>query len=174
MNLVLLVCLKVVVCLSVINITYGENLKVICYWPSYHEVEAINPNLCTHIHYAFFILDEVNATPVDELGHPNIQVYEKLNALKKINPELKIIPSIGGWGDPADKYSRLVANETKRKIFVQNTLQIVVTYGFDGFDIDWEFPVCWQDNCTAGDQQDRDNFSQLIKVKFNALLDHFY
>jgi len=172
MSFVLIVYLTIIVWFSTINIACGQNLKVICYWPNWHKVDpqlSINPDLCTHIHYAFFILNEDNATPVDGLGRPNDEVYDKLNALKKINPALKIIPSIGGWGDPADKYSRLAANETKRKTFVQNALQMVINYGFDGFDIDWEFPVCWQDKCDAGDQRDRDNFSKLIKVKFNTL-----
>jgi chitinase len=165
MNFVLLVLLKIFT-LS-IDIAYGENLKVICYWTSNHKVEDINPDLCTHIHYSFFILDEDNAAPVDELGFPNKEVYDKLNALKQKNAELKIIPAIGGWGDDAAKYSRVAANETKRKIFVNNTIQLVVNNNFDGFDLDWEFPVCWQDDCDAGDEADRDNFSLLIKVRFN-------
>jgi chitinase len=165
MNFILLVLLKIFT--FSIDIAYGEDLKVICYWTRNHKVEDINPDLCTHIHYSFFILNEDNAAPVDELGHPNKEVYDKLNALKQKNTKLKIIPSIGGWGENAGKYSRVVANETKRKIFVKNTIHMVNNNSFDGFDIDWEFPVCWQENCDAGNKADKDNFSKLIKVRFN-------
>lgn len=160
------VFLQIITYLSIVN--YGMSLKIICYWPSGRRVDVINPHLCTHIHYSFFILDEVNAAPVDEIGYPNIQVYQQLNALKQNNSDLKIIAAIGGWGDDAGKYSRVVANDTTRRQFVVNSLNMILEYGFDGFDLDWEFPVCWQDNCTAGDDKDRDNFSKLIQVSFNS------
>jgi chitinase len=143
-----------------------QNPTVVCYWPNWskYNVSDINPNLCTHIHYSFFILNETRALPVDSIGHANTDVYSKLNQLKTINPNVKIIASIGGGGDASEKYSRVVGNDTTRHTFVQNAYQLVLNYSFDGFDLDWEFPVCWQDNCTAGDPSDKENFSKLIQV----------
>lgn len=52
---------------------------------------------------------------------------------------------IGGWNDSAgDKYSRLVNDPSCRNRFVTNILDFLEKYGFDGLDLDWEYPKCWQ------------------------------
>lgn len=69
--------------------------------------------------------------------------YERVVAYKKRG--VKVSLALGGWNDSAgDKYSRLVNNPAARKRFVEHALQFVEKYGFDGLDLDWEYPVCWQ------------------------------
>lgn len=34
-----------------------------------------------------------------------------------------------------------MANDALRAIFVQSALKWVLTYGFDGLDLDWEYPA---------------------------------
>lgn len=65
--------------------------------------------------------------------------YAMLMALKQRNPELKIIPSIGGWtlSDPFYSFT----DKTNRDIFVASVKRFLKTWKFyDGVDIDWEFP----------------------------------
>lgn len=58
---------------------------------------------------------------------------------------LKILLAIGGWNDSAgDKYSRLANSAAARKRFITHVVQFIEKYGFDGLDLDWEYPVCWQ------------------------------
>jgi chitinase len=58
---------------------------------------------------------------------------------------MKVSLALGGWNDSAgDKYSRLVNNPEARKKFVQQAIEFIEKYGFDGLDLDWEYPVCWQ------------------------------
>ena len=58
---------------------------------------------------------------------------------------LKVSLALGGWNDSAgDKYSRLVNNQAARKKFIEHALKFIEKFGFDGLDLDWEYPVCWQ------------------------------
>ena len=53
--------------------------------------------------------------------------------------------AIGGWNDSqGDKYSRLVNNPEARKNFIDHALRFIEKYNFDGLDLDWEYPSCWQ------------------------------
>ncbi|SEG47337.1 glycosyl hydrolase family 18 protein [Vibrio hangzhouensis] len=65
--------------------------------------------------------------------------YAMLMALKQRNPDLKIIPSIGGWtlSDPFYSFT----DKANRDIFVASVKRFLKTWKFyDGVDIDWEFP----------------------------------
>ncbi|GEM75283.1 glycosyl hydrolase family 18 protein [Vibrio sagamiensis] len=65
--------------------------------------------------------------------------YAMLMALKQRNPDLKILPSIGGWtlSDPFYDF----VDKSKRDIFVASVKKFLKTWKFyDGVDIDWEFP----------------------------------
>lgn len=71
--------------------------------------------------------------------------YERVVAYKKRG--LKVSLALGGWNDSeGGKYSRLVNSPEARKRFIEHALQFVEKYGFDGLDLDWEYPVCWQVN----------------------------
>ncbi|WP_295891963.1 glycosyl hydrolase family 18 protein [uncultured Vibrio sp.] len=65
--------------------------------------------------------------------------YAMMMALKQRNPDLKIIPSIGGWtlSDPFFDFT----TKTNRDTFVASVKKFLQTWKFyDGVDIDWEFP----------------------------------
>src|ERR1700728_4784778 len=104
----------------------SSELRVICYWPNWntgkhgdfkHTPEDIDPTLCTHIHYSFMLLDEQNLKPVDSRGSPQVDLYNRINALKQKNPNLKFVMSIGGWGEKSSKYSHVIGDAVKRKVF---------------------------------------------------------
>lgn len=58
---------------------------------------------------------------------------------------MKVSLALGGWNDSqGDKYSRLVNNPAARARFVKHALEFLEKYGFDGLDLDWEYPKCWQ------------------------------
>jgi len=76
--------------------------------------------------------------------------YAMLMALKKNNPNLKIIPSIGGWtlSDPFYSFT----NKTHRDTFVASVKRFLKTWKFyDGVDIDWEFPGGGGETASLGD-----------------------
>ncbi|MGL6001053.1 MAG: glycosyl hydrolase family 18 protein [Plesiomonas sp.] len=65
--------------------------------------------------------------------------FGSMMALKKRYPDLKILPSIGGWtlSDPFFFFG----DNAKRKVFVDSVEEFIRTWKFfDGVDIDWEYP----------------------------------
>ncbi len=76
--------------------------------------------------------------------------YAMLMALKQRNPDLKIIPSIGGWtlSDPFFDFT----TKANRDTFVASVERFLKTWKFyDGVDIDWEFPGGGGENANLGD-----------------------
>jgi len=117
--------------------------------------ENIDGELCTHVIYAFATLDvdwasETEARRLTLNIDDSIDVYKSFLGrtadLRKSN-NVKILLGVGGWNDSKDdKYSRMVASPSARKMFAQYAVQFTMEHGFDGLDLDWEFPVCWQVN----------------------------
>lgn len=53
--------------------------------------------------------------------------------------------ALGGWNDSeGDKYSRMVRTPEARKNFIDDAIRFIERYKFEGLDLDWEYPVCWQ------------------------------
>ncbi|XP_014210222.1 probable chitinase 10 [Copidosoma floridanum] len=149
-----------------------DEYKVVCYftnWAWYRQGEGkflpedIDADLCSHIIYGFAVLDGSTLTikTHDSWADIDNKFYERVVAYRAKGK--KVLVAIGGWNDSADdKYSRLANNPSARQRFIANVLQFIEKYGFDGLDLDWEYPVCWQVDCTRGPKSDRDAFSKLI------------
>lgn len=91
---------------------------------------------------------------------PKKQGHQKL-----VNSDLKILLGVGGWTDSAgDKYSRLVSDGGKRRRFVSETVEYLQRHGFRGLHLDWDYPRCWQSDCSKGPASDKPNFTKLIQV----------
>ena len=72
-----------------------------------------------------------------------LDYYRKVTDYKRYG--IKVTIAIGGWNDSeGDKYSRLVNSPAARKKFIDHVLQFIEKYNFDGPDLDWEYPSCWQ------------------------------
>ena len=61
---------------------------------------------------------------------------EYLPKIREINPDIKIVLSVGGWG--AEGFSQAARTEEGRALFAVSAVSLVETYGLDGIDIDWE------------------------------------
>lgn len=79
-------------------------------------------------------------------------------ALKKANPNLKVMAVVGGWNEGSTKYSDVAADPAKRKNFIYSSLAFLQKYKFDGLDLDWEYPAQ-----RGGAPSDKANFVILLK-----------
>ncbi len=89
--------------------------------------------------------------------------FGQLMALKRAQPDLKILPSIGGWtlSDPFF----FMDDAAKRATFVASVKEYLLTWKFfDGVDIDFEFPGGDGANPNLGDtEKDSDIYIAILK-----------
>jgi len=127
-----------------------------------------DPNLITHINYAFgHVSEDFKAVKID-----NPDRLKQISALKKQHPGLKVLLSIGGWG--SGRFSEMAANEQYRLAFAKDCKRVVDDFNLDGIDIDWEYPTSAEANISAS-EHDYDNFTLLMQeirnqVSSNKLL----
>ncbi|KAF2898205.1 hypothetical protein ILUMI_07967 [Ignelater luminosus] len=152
--------------------------KVVCYftnWAWYRQgvgkylPSEIDPDLCTHIVYGFAVLngDQLVIKPHDTWADFDNKFYEKVTAYKQKG--IKVLIAIGGWNDSAgDKYSRLVNNPSARRRFIAHVMDFIEKNNFDGLDLDWEYPKCWQVDCNKGPDSDKAAFAEFVRELHEA------
>ncbi|KAJ4113114.1 hypothetical protein NW760_014241 [Fusarium oxysporum] len=99
-------------------------------------------------------------------------LYQRLTALKKKDPDLKIYLAIGGWafndpGNTATTFSELATSQDSQSKFINSLQSFMSQYEFDGLDLDWEYPV---DKDRGGHSGDYDNFPKFME-KLKKTLD---
>jgi len=67
-------------------------------------------------------------------------LYERTVTLKKTNPRLKVLLAVGGWRAGSGPFVAVVSSADSRKTFAASAADFVRRHGFDGLDVDWEFP----------------------------------
>ncbi|KZC14813.1 putative chitinase 3 [Dufourea novaeangliae] len=151
----------------------NDEYKVICYftnWAWYRQEggkflpEDVDTDLCTHVLYGFAVLDgsQLTIKSHDPWADVDNKFYERIAALK--SKGIKVLMAIGGWNDSAgDKYSRLANSPSARRRFIENVIEFIEKYDFEGLDLDWEYPVCWQVDCKKGPAVDKEGFANLVK-----------
>jgi chitinase len=122
----------------------------------------IDATKLTHINYAFAnIGPDLKIT----LGFPYIDPYNfcLLDSLKQTNPNLKTLISVGGW-TWSGSFSDVALTEDSRKAFADSCVAFIKQYGFDGVDIDWEYPVTGGLPTNIRRPEDKYNFTLLLQT----------
>jgi chitinase len=124
------------------------------------DTEIIDASKLTHINYAFVDVQHNRAWLTNK--RTDTTNFRNLIKLKKKNPELKVLISIGGWSWSSN-FSNMALSDTSRKAFAQSAVDIIRQYKLDGIDIDWEYP----DDKGAGNvyrAADKQNYTLMFKA----------
>ena len=140
------------------------------------QIADIPADQLTHVNYAFANVvngkcavgdrwaDIDRPLPTDDLSLSYRGNFNQLNVLKAQHPHLKTLLSVGGstW---SGGFSAATATVSDRRAFAASCVDFMVRYGFDGLDIDWEYPG-WRN----GRAEDRANFTKFL-TELRAQLD---
>ena len=107
----------------------------------------------------------------DTVAQPLKGNFNQLLKLKKINPKLRVLISLGGWTE-SHRFSEIASTAAGREAFVASCIDMFIRGNvapgvsaagvFDGIDIDWEYPGSC--GATCGDlDHDAGNFTLLLQ-----------
>jgi len=87
-------------------------------------------------------------------------LYAQCQALKRRRAELQLLLAVGGWAAGSLPFVPVVRTPESRRSFSRHAAAFLRRHGFDGLDVDWQFPA------TRGSQPaDRQLFTLLLKVR---------
>ena len=124
------------------DISQDQSMRLVGYFPAEahkqnYDVDDIAARLLTHIIYAFAGLQADGTCVSVDTGDDNTN-FPLLSQLKQQYPNLQTLISVGGAR--ATAFPGVAANEASRLNFAKTAVQFMTRNGFDGIDIDWEFP----------------------------------
>jgi chitinase len=122
-------------------------------------VDSFEVEKLTHLIFCFCHLKGNQLAVSNARDSATIQ---RMVELKKRNPQLKIILSLGGWGG-CQTCSTVFSSKKGRKKFARSARELTGYFGTDGIDLDWEYPVIQGFPGHAYSIDDKADFTDLIK-----------
>ncbi|MCX2680092.1 glycoside hydrolase family 18 protein [Galbibacter sp. EGI 63066] len=120
--------------------------------------DSIAVEKLTHINYAFANIKDGKIIE----GHSKDSLrLAKINTMKSINPDLKLLVSVGGWSW-SDHFSDAVLTKTSREVFANSAADFILKHKLNGIDLDWEYPGQPGEGNTYR-SEDKGNFTLALK-----------
>jgi chitinase len=140
---------------------------------NYH-VADLPADQLTHVNYAFAQVKAgeialVDASAATQKVYPGDKreggalrgSFHQLQLLKKKHPKLRTLISIGGWTKSGGFSDAALTRESRTK-FAKSCVRFLIKYGFDGVDVDWEFPVAGGLPGNKARPADKGNFTRML------------
>lgn len=118
----------------------------------------IDVHSLTRINYAFANISDGRIAPAKAVDARNLAL---LAGLKKQNPTLTVLVSVGGWLGSGG-FSDIALSPQSRKVFTDSAMDFIERNNLDGLDIDWEYPGAPGAGHTFR-SEDKQNFTLLLK-----------
>lgn len=173
----------------------ADSAKIIGYFPSWgiygrgYFPWQVPAEKLTHINYAFVNVKDGECVLADAWADKDIRFlqngdkdsyegetapayfgnFRQLNMLKEKNPDLKLLLSLGGW-TLSKGFSDAALTPDSRAKLVTSCVNMMQTYGFDGIDVDWEYPAIPGDTGHVYRPEDTPNSTALF-AEFRKQLD---
>lgn len=166
-------------------------------WTRYHAKfypANVPTDICTHPIYAFFpINDQGQIRLSDSWADNGVHGISDFIGLKGRGVVERVMLSVGGWtysgpnfgvwydlDDYAnvpnynkkayqDIWHLMLTNQATRKVFIDSVNVMNEKFGFDGIEIDFEYPSCPQNACDRRYAKDAENFVLLLRELKQAL-----
>ncbi|XP_050379141.1 nod factor hydrolase protein 1-like [Argentina anserina] len=103
---------------------------------------AINTSFFTHIYYAFLVPSNVTFK-LELTDETALLLSNFTTTLRHKTPPVKTLLSIGGGGGDEELsriFASMVSNPSSRSNFIDSAIEVARKFGFDGLDLDWEYP----------------------------------
>ena len=170
---------------------HAEAFRVVGYYPAWgiyargYEIADLPGDKLTHVNYAFANLvggqcvlgdpwaDVDRHLPGDPWSGPGSDApyfgnFRQLDLLQEQHPGLLTLISVGGW-TWSGNFSDAALTAASRAQFATSCADFMETYGFDGIDIDWEYPGGGGLPSNTSRPEDTENFTLLLQAVRNEL-----
>jgi chitinase len=150
-------------------------------WATYerdYQVSEIPAARLTHVNYAFANIQaggcalgdawaDVQKTfqgdTWDESSANGAGNFKQLRALRDAQPALRTLISVGGW-TWSSQFSDAALSDASRSKFASSCVDFMVEHGFDGLDIDWEYPIGGGFDGNVARPEDKQNYTALLQA----------
>ncbi|CAG5135462.1 unnamed protein product, partial [Candidula unifasciata] len=134
------------------TIDFSDASRIVCYftnWSQYRSGEAkflpanIDMIRCTHVMYAYAKPEGLNIKPTqpNDESTPRVEgLYSRLMKVRRKNPNVKVLLSVGGRKVGPKPFAPVVKSEDAMSTFAKNVISFLRKRQFDGLDMAWEYP----------------------------------
>ncbi|RYP78993.1 hypothetical protein DL769_003083 [Monosporascus sp. CRB-8-3] len=127
----------------------------------------------THIIFSFATINPgtFKVSPGDSQTE---SLMSRIGSIKLVQPDIKIWLAIGGWafndpGPTQTTFSDTAASSDHTSTFLDSLAQMMNKYGFDGIDIDWEYPVAKDRNGRPEDYENAVTFMKKLRARMKSM-----
>ncbi|CBY12903.1 unnamed protein product [Oikopleura dioica] len=159
--------------------TAANNKWIVCYhtnWSQYRNTpgkfypEDIDGSLCTHLIYSFSKMCKDSSgwtmcpyewNDMDESWAEGM--YTRFNNKKVEQPHLKTLLAVGGWNHGSTDFTAMLDEGWDAvRTWAKNSIQYCLDTGFDGLDLDWEYPA--KETVDVSPQKDYERFQRMVEI----------
>jgi len=152
--------------LSTAVFSQGNKVKVIAYY--FGSPTALDSFDIKKVDEIIFSFGRLQGNQFHIRSARDTATIQKMVAMKSVNPSLKVVLSLGGWGG-CETCSDVFSSRRDSKEFAKGFKQLSAYFKTDGIDLDWEYPAVSGFPGHKFKADDKQHFTRLIKFLRRSL-----